>query len=235
MTLYTTPDGLPVLEAGDPLAPLDEHLEDLSTATQAALLRPGVVASAAARDIAIPSPVAGQTVWRSDVNWREMYLTTPSVQANGWYPVEGATPYISLRRSAAQTQSAAGWFLVNAAWGSSPVSTRGGFTYSAGVVTVPIAGRYRMDVNVTHSSAGSATNRGMQVTKNSGSVDGAYPATLLKCETVGNTTGGVGGTDEVTLVAGDTLRVFGLTSTASSGVGVGGFDTWFTCQYLSPA
>lgn len=91
--------------------PLEEWFEDQAVAAQAALLRPGAVSTAAARDAAIPSPVAGQSVWRADKGYRETYLTAPTVVTSGWYPTEGVMPAARLWRTATYSWTTAGYGL----------------------------------------------------------------------------------------------------------------------------
>lgn len=177
--------------------------------------------------------MAGQSVYRIDMRWREMYLNT-GVAAAGWFPVEGILPRADLRRSAAQTKSGASWELVNAAWGSAPYASSGGFTFSAGVLTVPQDGLYQIDAAITFTAIAAGNNRGIQVTKNVTNTDTTYPGTLFKRETTGAATGGVGVSGAVALRKGDALRVQAL-GAQSANLGTNGYDTWCTVSYLGPA
>jgi len=145
-----------------------------------------------ARDTFFPPPATladrvilanKQVRWlNTDTGWTESYytvtgeagLTVPGLVAGttpGWYPV-GAGPVMHLVPSAQQTLTTGVTFTNWAAPGTGKSWRRGGtswFTLAAGVVTFPVAGRYRLTMIAT-AQQGAGTGR-LFVIKNNSAVD----------------------------------------------------------------
>lgn len=160
MTAYTTLDKLPIPEHLDTAAPLEEWFEDLATAAQAALLRPGLIASDAQRDTIIPAPVQGQRIWRSDKGWHEMYYAAYSASANpvgaktaGWYPMPGQGPLLVATAAASQTVTTS-----SGRFGWATPTTNLGFTFATanGTVGMPYEGIYELILNFGTASTGTS-------------------------------------------------------------------------------
>lgn len=221
--LYTTPDGLPVPEDTDPVAPLNEQLEDMSVGTQAALLRPGAVASAAARDAAIPSPVAGQTIWRTDTSWREMYFTVAmGVRTAGWYPVDGALPMVSATNAAAMSVAANS--VTPLKFASLDAQRNTNYSLSTGLLTVTVAGLYSVEGTVRPGSVGTNDNR-IYVQKNASNTVAA-----MTCPQSGIGAGSIAA--QLVLSVGDTIAPYFFTSAAQT-VNVG--QRTMSVRYIAPA
>lgn len=116
------------------------------------------VASAAARDILYPpaSVQQGNSVFRNDLGWDEMYHAAYNASTNpggalvaGWYPANTG-PTLYAIPAASQTVGTAatrfGWTAPNALTGFS-------FSLSNGAFTVPYTGLYRITIAVTTSAA----------------------------------------------------------------------------------
>lgn len=230
MTQYTMPDGLPIPEGPDDITPIDEWFEDQAIATQAALLRPGAVASAAARDAAIPSPLPGQRVWRSDLGREEMYLNIASgAVQNGWYPTAGVMPAAILFRTAAASFTTAGW---GVPWETVKSNVGNCLTPNSGNTshTVNQAGRYRVTIQALQGNT--ATYYNVRLVVNG---TGYVTAPAL-----GTASGGSATllTTDVVLTAGQTLSVIfhsGANVTGIATTNDSGQATFMTVQYLGPA
>lgn len=108
-------------------------------------------ASDAARNLLVPSPVAGDAVFRTDKGYTERYYTAYHATNNpggatpaGWYPEPGADIYAWLQKNngfqSVSSPAAAVSGLVLA-------EQSGGFTIQSSKLKVPIAGRYEARVN----------------------------------------------------------------------------------------
>lgn len=230
MTLYTAPDGIPFPEPGDDVTPLEEWFEDAAVAAQAALLRPGAVSTAAARDSAIPAPVAGQSVWRADKGYRETYLTAPSVRVNGWYPTEGIMPAARLWRTATYSWSTTGYGLPfdtvkrNAQTAITQDST------NMSRMTVNYAGLWRISATVLVPSGSAYTNVKLYL-------NGSPLMTAPGVANANNSSSVVFDTD-LELAAGDVIQFQLRSSTNFTGINPindSGQGTFCTLTYLGPA
>lgn len=96
-------------------------------------------ASASARDTAIPAPTEGMVCYLTDVN---QYLMNLSGTTGSWYPIAGQMPYLELTKNATQSITAASETKIT--WPTTVIN-RGGFTIASDVVTVPLAGVYRIN------------------------------------------------------------------------------------------
>lgn len=89
------------------------------------LLRPGAVANQTARVLAVPNPTGGQSVWRVDKWYREVYLTSPAVSVSSWFPIEDFMPAARLGRSATYARQTSGYGL---SWDSVKRNARSAMT-----------------------------------------------------------------------------------------------------------
>jgi hypothetical protein len=161
--MQTTPNfGIAYPTGPDDVTPLQATLATMASSVDNALM--GIagqtpmlpVANTTERDSIYPSPVQGDSVFRIDKGWMEVYYAAYSASANpggtivaGWYPVFGKLPRITMMRTG-EDQSIAG---DNAhhklAYNS--VSDTVGTAFSAdtneGRVTATLGGRYRVTVN----------------------------------------------------------------------------------------
>ncbi len=200
----TTPDNIWTPDAGDDYAftvDLARTADDIQDALQR---RSATVGSDAERNAIFPTPVKGNRVWRSDLGYETVYLST-GVSAVGWYPSVNRS-FIA-RRSGTQSLST-GW---------SVVSTHGqlrndglGTLFSGAAFTVVAPGTYEITAGVHLSS--SSSPMAVQITKNTTSPD---TAGTIASSNVTNGTAQVVSTVE-TLVAGDAIRVLVYSSLSNS-------------------
>lgn len=222
MTLYTSPDGLPVPQSTDTVAPLEEQFEDLSVATQVGLLRPATVANAAARNAAIPNPTPGQSVWRTDVAWREMYFPTGPVRVAGWYPISGATPLVVCATQPASMQVAASG-TANLKFTAADLSRNANYNVSTGLLTITQPGLYAVTGYARMTSAAAGAVR-IQIAVN------GTPTAMNYVQNIVNTPIA----NQVLLAAGDTVAVV-LDNSNSSAAPVATSNRGATYTYLGPA
>lgn len=119
-------------------------------------------ASDAARNALIPTPVAGDAVFRTDKGYTERYYTAYHATSNpggatpaGWYPEPGADVWVSMvKNDGFQTVSTStpvlvtGMVLKGASGGS--------FTVSSNRIKVPVSGMYRIVVSGYATGTGTA-------------------------------------------------------------------------------
>lgn len=230
MTQYTQPDGIPLPEGTDDLTPLDDWFENQAIAVQAALLRPGAVGSAAARDAALPSPQPGQRVWRSDLGREEMYLTVAAgAVANGWYPISGVMPAAVLWRTSASSSTTTFW---GVPWDT--IKSNAGNCVTANAAntshTLNQGGRYRIFIQALQGSTATYYNVRLLV---NGSPYVTGPS-------VGTGSGGAVAqlTTDIVVTAGSSIAVQFHSGTNVSGIATtndGGQATFMTVQYIGPA
>lgn len=166
-------------------------------------------ASAAARDLAIPSPIAGMVVYLADVNQLTMYI------GSAWYPIAGQMPYFAVRKTATQSITAVTNTQITFSTSSAIDVNRGGFSLSNHWVTVPVAGYYRIRAGINWDTANTTgNNRFIRIyAGNSGA------ATLV---TSNNYWGGLTSdyiaesTAEIRLTAGQVVGLYGY-GTAATG------------------
>lgn len=141
---------VPVL--GDvPNVPAD--ITALATGIEATVLKgTPIFATAAARNTAIPAPVAGQFCYVADVKQYQGYDTS-------WYPVGGVMPSAGITYPGGSVP--VGW--TNLIGGTA--SVQGGITYNpaTGAFTLPSAGIYLASVLVGTASTTLAVRPGMTV------------------------------------------------------------------------
>ncbi|TPG09397.1 hypothetical protein [Curtobacterium flaccumfaciens] len=200
MTLYTQPDGFPFPESGDNVAPLEEYIEDLAVAMQASALRGGAVANAAARDAAIPSPVAGQSVWRLDTGWREVYYPAGLVRVAGWYPVSGALPLVQATNPT--SMQVLGSSSSNLKFTAVDLSRNANYSLSTGVMTVTQPGLYLVSGYVRMSTAPAGAVR-LQVSLNGNPTQMSYVNNLVGTPVAHQLVCSAGDQLAVTVVNGD--------------------------------
>lgn len=119
----------------------------------------GSAANAGARDAAIPVPVQGDTIYRVDLGYFERYYDTYNATTNpsgagtaGWYPAPGTDisgKFVKTNNFQALTSTGA------VITGMAARFVRGGISLntSTNVVTLPVAGVYRIGVQVYGSGS----------------------------------------------------------------------------------
>ncbi len=120
--------------------------------------------SDAARAAIFPAPAQGDTVFRTDKGWEERYYAAYNASTNpgganpaGWYPVAGALPWATARKSGDQAVAAGDIILTIAA-----VDLFGGFTFTDNALVIPVTGTYEVSANI-YIWATSGSYRGAQV------------------------------------------------------------------------
>jgi hypothetical protein len=167
MASSTSPDGIVAPTSTDGVAPLPPVFQALANSVQAAfnnIARYGGLrqyGSAAARNTAIPAPVNGQQVYRTDTGRIERYQTAGTLPA-GWYPIAGNMPRVTAAWSASQGVTANAATTVTTL--STPTITDSSvISYNAGVFTFSLGGWWH--VTVTGASDGADTSKYLMVTK----------------------------------------------------------------------
>jgi len=129
---------------GDPLpaADLNTYLMDQSVQTYA---------SSGARNTALPSPVEGQVVYIADIDRFEFY------NGSAWFAVSGKMPRYEIKLGSTFSITN-GTTAVVTGWTS--ISNTGGFSGTAGVITVPTTGRYNMTYVCIHTANNTTGTRG---------------------------------------------------------------------------
>lgn len=88
------------------------------------------------------APAEGMLVYLQDLNQYQMNLDG---SASGWYPIAGQMPYLELGKSA--TQSITSGSETKVTWPNTVIN-RGDFSIASDVVTLPLAGVYRINAAV---------------------------------------------------------------------------------------
>lgn len=170
---------------------------------------------------------------RSSPNVRYVYLTAAAggVVADGWFPTAGGVlPFFRQVPSGTQNVSTSNWTLTNAIWGAAEDLTE--FTsYASGVLTVKHTGHYQVQATVSFPT-GSGAQRGVQIIKNSTSVD--TNATIANSFAGSNR--GVPAVGAERLEAGDVIRVYTFHTIGSTqAIQTLHGETNWQVHYLGPA
>lgn len=175
-------------------------------------------ASSSARDTAIPSPTEGMVCYLTDVN---QYLMNLSGTTGSWYPIAGQMPYLELTKNA--TQSITASLETKITWPT--VFNRGGFTIANDIVTVPLAGVYRINASLYYP----ANTAGYRLTR-------IYiNGTLTGNDMLAPSAGGdatVRSSLTINLAANSTIEIRTLQNAATLAIQTGG--TRLTVEYVGP-
>ena len=134
-------------------------------------------ASDAARNLLVPSPVAGDAVFRTDKGYTERYYTAYHATTNkggatpaGWYPEPGADIYGKLSKTDGfQTVTSATSVPVT---GMALADENGGFTVASNRLRIPITGMYELVVTV-YGSGGNTGGVFVGVSKGNNDINAA--------------------------------------------------------------
>jgi hypothetical protein len=126
-----------------------------------------VFGGTAARDAAIGTatgavePNEGMLVYLTDLNQYQMNLDGT---VSGWFPVAGQMPRYHIKLNSAFSITSGSTLTVT---GWTEISNRGGFSGTAGVITVPITGRYNITFMCIHTANNTTGGRGALITLSS--------------------------------------------------------------------
>lgn len=222
----TSPWNIPLFDDTMAVAPLQSILNSQSSALNDALddinanfkkLASTPVSSAAARSVIYPTPVQGNAVYRTDLGYEERYFSTYNASSNkagatpsGWYPMTNAGPYFFGQKTVDQNiPSGTGTQLT---WN---VDNSIGLTAStAGSVTIPVTGWYRVTANLGGFSTPAGNNRWLYVTKNSTTDQPRIISVTTTTASPGDNLWNA--TEVMNFVAGDILRMYGLQDSGST-------------------
>jgi len=190
-----------------------------TTLTSYKTAAPRTVADAAARNSLFPSPVQGNSVFRTDVGYEERYYSLYNVSTNpggvsvaGWYPVSGKLPKALARRSTTAVTLSTGWADRSATANWTTLFADNVVTYANGWI-VPVTGYYEVSVAIAASDT-----VGVAVAPNTAPT--GQTATGVFLSSVGGAvafaTGSVRARSFVRLTAGDVLKVSVISGSAST-------------------
>lgn len=225
--------GLPIYTGSEQYS-LKTVANQITNATDDALeivARGGVprVANTSERNSLFPSPSQGDSVYRKNVGWEEVYYETYNATTNpggassaGWYPISGKLPNANLYRfnSGAATTSPAAWAFSNFS------GYQMGVTGSS--VTINQAGRYQFTASLVAGNGGTAQVYGEIRSNDTAVLTGVGAAHQNGANDFNSFT--VSGT--ATLAAGTNLKFYVYSSTALT---TGNYRSQMDVQYIGPA
>lgn len=161
------------------LTPRIATVESRATTLESGATR--TVSSASARDLLFPTPVQGNTVWRSDKGWEERYFALYNSSSNvggatpaGWYPVSGALPTARLTKSGNQSTSGTSNTQTILTWDVTSIDVGGMSGVNSYSLTAPISGVYTVNARACFAYTTSGTFSGIYLRKNGVSLGDSY-------------------------------------------------------------
>jgi len=208
-----------------PVSPLENLFSSMATSVDTALTTlqqatASSVSNQAARDAIFPSPVQGNSTYRQDLGWYEMYYAAYSSSSNpggaktpGWYPAPNQGPMAMAKNDGSGTVGTAyarfgGWTTVN--------SLGMGVTAANGQVTMPYEGFYDISYSVGTANSGASAYM----------LQAGSAAELIGY--VGPSTTAVSGGGIYPFASGDTVSPYALQSTSA---GVRADRTYLSVQW----
>lgn len=210
--------------------------------TNLEMASPVVMASAAARNAAFPTPAQGNSVFRSDMGYVETYFALYNSSTNvggatpaGWYPTTGKMPKIVATRNATDWSITGGQYNAissNTYW-TTTLTQGGAGNWSTGI-TIPFAGVWRVTFHLGAVAGGVTTASGWKI--NNTSTPGSWVDLYGVINTVSS---GLSGTSVITRAfnANDVLSFFMYGQSTFTWVGTTGsvMPGQVVLEYVSPA
>jgi hypothetical protein len=204
----------------EPFTRLDAaELNDNNTFLQDQTVQP--FADSAARGSAIATPTDGQLAYLQDTKQVTAYVT------DAWFPIAGKMPRYEIKLGSTfsitngSTSTVTGW---------TSISETGGFSGTAGVITVPLTGKYNMSYVCIHTANNTTGGRGALINLSSTGI--TYRNTHPAPQSAAHSQSIYLSLNSIALAADDTVTLQAYQNSGSTNTLTA--DTFFIIEYVGP-